>query len=107
MRTTVTLRNIIGVAEDIFLVGLVPLHGQFDPDILFFRGELEHLLVHRRLLAVEMLDECLDATLVFKNILLVAALVFQNDAHTGIEERELAQTFCKDVVVILGIRKNL
>ena len=106
MGTTITLRDVVGIAEDIFLVGLVPLHGEFNTDIVLFGRELEHLFMHRRLFAIEMLDKGLDTAFIFKNILLVAAFVFQDDAHTRIEEREFPQTLCEDIVVIFSVREN-
>ena len=43
MGTTITLRNIIGETENIFLVGVIPLHRHFDCDIVFFGDKIENI----------------------------------------------------------------
>ncbi len=63
--------------------------------------------MHRGLVLVQVLDEGLDAALVLENILLAAALIQQSDAHTGVEERKLAQALGENVVVKLDIAEGV
>ena len=39
--TAIQLRNVIGKTENIFLVGIIPLHGDFDTDTIFLAGKIE------------------------------------------------------------------
>ena len=107
MRSAVSLGDVVGEAEDVLLVGVVPLHGDLDTHLLLLDGEVQHAVVNRRLIAVQMLDERLDAALVLEDVLLAAALVEEADAHAGIEKRQLAQALSEDVVVELDVGKGL
>ena len=82
----ITLRYVIGKTEDIFLVGIIPLHGDFDTDVILFTDEIEHCRMQRGFLAVQMLDKGTDAALVLEHILLVITLVSDLDAYTRVEE---------------------
>jgi hypothetical protein len=64
---------------------------------------VEDAVVHRGLVAVEMLDEGLDAALVLEDVLFAAALVQQADAHAGIEEGQLPQALGQNIVVKLDV----
>ena len=63
--------------------------------------------MNRRLVAVEMLDESLDATLVLEDVFLVfLALVHETNAYARIEKRQLAQPAREYVVVKLDVREG-
>ncbi len=55
MGTTVTLGNVIGITEDVFLEAVVPLQSHFYPNAVFFTvvGEVHHL-VNRGFILVNM-----------------------------------------------------
>ena len=81
MGSAITLGDIVGVAEDILLVGLVPLHRQLYRYITLLQGKVKHLLVERCLFPVEMLYKSLDAPLVLKDILFICTIIMEDDAH--------------------------
>ncbi len=54
-----------------------------------------------------MLDEGADAALEFEHIALVGAFIAQGDAHAGVQERQLTQSFGEDVVVELDVGERL
>ena len=99
VRAAVFLRDIIGKTEDVFLVGIVPLHGQLDAGMLFIRLNINHGLMQRGLVAVQMPDKGADTALVFKRVRLAATLIQQFDPNTGVQKGELAQAPGQDVVV--------
>lgn len=86
MGTAIPLRNIVGEAVDPFLIGVVPLHGDFDTDAVLLGGEVEHLGVDRGLVLVQVLDEGLDAPFVAEVRLAAITLVHQTDGDAGVEE---------------------
>ena len=81
MSTSVTLRYVIGKTENIFLVGIVPLHGNFDADAILFTNEIEHRCMQRCFLPIQMLDKGPNATLILEHILFVVALVSDLDTY--------------------------
>ena len=103
----VTLRNVVGKAEDVLLIGVVPLHGHFHGDAVFpVELEMEHL-VERVLGLVEVGHEGAQAALVLKDVLVPAALVLQVNPHPGVEEAQLTETFRQNVVVEFNIGEGL
>ena len=79
MSTTVTLRNVIGKAVNVFLEAIVPLQGHFHTDTVFFRREIEDIRMDRRFVLVEILNERLDAAFVVEMIFFAVALIAQAD----------------------------
>ena len=86
MRASVLLRNVVRVAVHALLVRIIPLQRDLDVDQPFLRAESEHVFVHWRAAAIQVLDEGLQSALVLEHVALVFALVVQFDAHAGIEE---------------------
>ena len=107
MSTTVALRDVVGEAENAFLVRLVPLQCHFDTDTIPFSREMEDIGVQRRLVAVQVFDERADAALILEKIFTVTSFVSQMNADTGIEEREFTQTFRQNIVVKFGVGEDL
>ncbi len=107
MGAAVLLRNVVGVAEHAFLIGIVPLHRHFDLGVAIAVLEPQHGGVHRRLAAIQVGDEGLETTLVLEYFALLVALVHQFNAHPGIQEGQLAQTLGQGVVIERDIRENL
>ena len=107
MGTAVALGNIVGEAENILLVGVIPLHGHFHGDAVFpVELEVEHL-IERGLAPVEVGDEGTQTTFVLKDVLVAGALVLQVDSHAGVQEAQLAQPLRQDVVVEFDIGEGL
>ena len=106
VRAAVALWNVVRVAEDIFLVRVIPLHRYLDLDVVEHHLDVDDLVVNRRLVLVQMLDECANTAFVLENVLLVAALVEQVNAHAGIEEGQFAEPFGEDIVVKFDVAEN-
>ena len=100
--TTVTLRNVVGKAVNVFLEAIVPLQGHFHTDTVFFRREIEDIRMDRRFVLVEILNERLDAAFVVEMIFFAVALIAQADRDPGVQERQFAQAFRQDIVFKLG-----
>src|SRR5699024_9153968 len=101
----IALGNIVGKAENVFLIAVVPLHRKLDRDTVAIRRKVKHRRVQRRAIAVQVLDEGLNAAVIQKDFLAILALVVQLDAHAGIEESQLAKPVGKRFEAKLDIRK--
>jgi len=107
MRATIALRDVVRVTEHVFLVAVVPLHGDLDRRSVAVRLEVKHGRMYRRLVTVQMLDESPDATLVLKLVVPVITFVVEPDPDTGVQERQFPQPTGKDVVMELDIGEGL
>ncbi len=86
MSTTVTLRNIVGKAVDIFLEAIVPLQRNFNANAVFFGGEVEDIRVDRCFVFIQILNERLDTAFVVEMIFFAIALVTQTNRDTRVQE---------------------
>jgi hypothetical protein len=106
----VRLRNVVGEAQDLLGVGVVPLHRHFDVDVdaVLHRHSrrMEHGRVQDGLGAVDVLDEALDAAGEGEVFFLHVALVDEADLDAVVEEGKFAQALGQDVVVILDVAEN-
>ena len=75
MGTAVPLRNIVGIAEHVFLVGIVPLQRCFNANVIPFQDEVKDGRVDGLLVAIEVLDERPNPTLVLEGIAALIAFV--------------------------------
>ena len=75
VRPSVPLRNIVGETENVFLVGIIPLHGQLDDDPVAFRVDIYNRLMQWGLVPVQMPDKLGNTPLVFKQVTFAVALV--------------------------------
>ncbi len=93
MRAAVALRNVVGEAQHGLVVAVVPPQRAFDGDAVALGLDDDRLRNQRRLVAVEIFDERLDAALVAHLLALLdrVAHVGEHDGDAGIEEGELAQ----------------
>ncbi len=107
VRAAVLLRDVVGEADDVFLVGVVPLHRHVDADAVLLALRAEHVRVQHGLGAVHVLDEALDAAGEGEVLLLAGALVDQHDAHAVVEEGQLPQAARQDVVVVVDGAEDL
>ncbi len=99
MRTTIALWNVVGVAVNVFLEAVVPLHGHFDADAVFAISiEMENL-IHRGFAFVKVLNERPQTAFKVKQVFFIShTLIFQEDAHTRVQKRQFTQTLGQVVV---------
>ena len=86
MRTTIALRNIVGEAQYVFVVRVVPLHGDFDRDIVFLTDRVKYFRVQYGLAAVDVLYKSGNPATEGKIFLFVGAQINQTDFHAVIQE---------------------
>ena len=93
MRAAVALRDVVGEAQHGLVIAVVPPQRAFDDDAVALGLDDDRLRHQRRLVAVEIFDEGLDAALVAHLLALLdgVAHVGQHDGDAGIEEGEFAQ----------------
>ncbi len=92
MGAAVALRDVVGEAEHVFVIGIVPFQRDVDADAVAFRTDRDRIGQQRLLVAVEIFDEGRDPAFVKQIVLdhFVVALVAQQDTHARIEECEFA-----------------
>ena len=83
--------DVVGEAEDVLVVAVVPLHRDLDHDAVPGALEVDRGLVQHLLVAVQVLHEARDAALVLEALLLAVALVLEGDEDAPVQEGELAQ----------------
>ncbi len=88
----ITLWDVVGKTQQVFVEAIVPLHGNFDANTVFFTvgGEMKHL-VDGGLVGVEVLDKRFESPLILEQLFLAGALIFQTNANSRVKEREFAQ----------------
>ncbi len=101
MRAAITLWYVVGEAEHIFVVALIPPHRHFDGDAVLFTADGDRLVDQRLLGAVKVLDESLKTAVVEHFFLpdVGMTLVGKQDADAGVQERELAQAMLQRAIV--------
>ena len=104
MGAAVALRNVVGEAQHGLVVAVVPPQRAFDAGSVAFGLYDDGLRDKRRLVAVEIFDERLDAALVAHLLALLdrVAHVRERDRDAGIEEREFAQPVLQRGEIELG-----
>ena len=107
VRAAVALRDVVGEAEHLFVVAVVPLHRRFDGDPLLLGRDVEDGRMEDVLGAVDVVDEAPDAADEGEILFLVFALVDQLDLDAVVEEREFAQSLRQDLVVELDVVEDL
>ncbi len=109
VRAAVALRDVVGEAEHVLVVAVVPPHRHLDGDPVALRREHDRLRDQRRLGGVEIAHEGLEPALVVQLHLdrLGVAQVAQDDAHARVEEGELAQPVLQRLEVELDHGEGL
>ena len=107
MRAAVALRDIVREAQDLLLIGVVPLHRDLDEHPFLLPACMEDVRVQRSLVAVHVLHETPHATSERELLLLASALVDEHDPHAVVEEGQLAQAPGEDIVVKLDVSERL
>ena len=99
----IRLGNVVGVGEDLLLVAIVPLQGDFYGEaVVAHAGEVEDL-VERRLVPVHVADERLEPPLVEEPFLLARPFVAEADRYAGVQEGQFAKLLGQEVVLELDI----
>jgi hypothetical protein len=102
------LGNVVGEAQHLFLVGVVPLHRHFDGefDVLHLAGGdqrrafgVEHIGMQHGLGTVDVFDEAFDTTGEGEVFFLAVALVDEADLDAVVEEGKFAQALGEDLVM--------
>ena len=88
MRTTVFLRNVVGKAEHAFVVGIGPLQGNIDLNVVLFAAESDDVFMQRRLGFVNMVDESRQTAFIMEVNLarFGTAVVNQPQINAGVQK---------------------
>ncbi len=97
MGAAVALRDVVGEAQHVLVVAVVPPQCTLDADAVLLGADGDRRRHDAGLVAVEIFDERLDTAVVAHLFALLdrVALVGQDDADAGVEEGELAQAMLK------------
>ncbi len=105
MGAAVALRNVVGEAQHVLVVAVVPPQRRLDADAVHFGIDHDRRGHDRLLVAVEIFDELLDTAVVVHLLALLdrVAHVGQHDIDAGIQEGELAQAMFEGGEVVFDI----
>ena len=104
MGAAVALGNVVGEAQDVFVIAVIPLQRDIDPDAFFLRGNGNRFGHQRLLVPVKIFHESSNPAFV-KQIMLehfLMPLVAQQDAHARVQESELAIAMLQLVKIVVG-----
>ena len=109
MRAALGGVDIVCEGQHQLAVAVGVLHGNLGHRGIAAALHVDHILVQRRLRAVEVLDKLADTALIVHDLLdrLIVALIAQRDFQTCVEERLLAQTLFEHIVLVDGRLKDL
>src|SRR5213082_592643 len=109
MRAAVALRDIVGEAQHVLMIAVVPPKRRLDADAVRLRPHHDRRGYHRLLVAVEILHELLDAADIAHLLALLdrVAHVGEHDIDAGIQERELAQAMLQRRKIIFDVGEGL
>ncbi len=104
MRTTIRLRNVVGEAQYLLGVRVVPLHCDFNTNRTTTRQlrlatRIKHCRVQDSFCTVDVLDETLDAPGKSKIFFFAGPLVDQLYLDAVIKERQFTEPLGKNVIV--------
>ena len=109
MRTAVALRDVVGEAKCVLVVGVGPLHSDFHRDAVLGRGHQDRVRDQRLLCLIEVLY-IRGQTALVEQISLnggIRAFIGQDDSHAGVQEGQLAQAGFQRVVAEQGLCEGL
>ena len=106
MSTAVTLRDIIGVTKNIFLETIVPLQGYLNAGAVIPVSVEMHNFVYSAFVGIQILNKGFKAAIIGINFFLTRALVMKNNTHTGVKERQLAQSLGQLIKMEFNISKR-
>ena len=105
MGAAIALRDVVGEAEHVLVIAVIPLHRDFDRDAVLLADGVDRLRDQLGFGLVEVFDERLHAALIFEDRLigLGVALIAEDDLHAGVQEGQLAQAVLQRLAVIIGL----
>ncbi len=105
VRAAVALGDVVGEAQRVLVIAVVPLHREFDRDSVLLGHHRHGRAVQRLFGAVEVFDERFDAAFVVQvdGFGIGVARVTEVEEDTRIEEREFAQAMLERGVVEEGL----
>ena len=90
--------DVVGKGKELFVIGIIVLHGNFYIDTAFFTVEEDRFGMQGVLVPVQILDEGNDAAFIVEIVMLILfPFIVNGDPDAGIEEGEFAQPLGKDV----------
>ena len=109
MGAAVTLRDVVGEAQHVLMIAVVPPQRRLDGDAVGLRAHHDRRRHDRLLVAVEIFDELLDAAVVTHLLALLDRVthVGENDVDAGIEEGEFAQPMLERRIVVFDILESV
>ncbi len=109
MGAAVALRDVVGEAQHVLVVAVVPPQRRLDADAVQLGAHHDRRGHDRLLVAVEIFDELLDAAVIMHLLALLdrVAHVGQHDVDAGIEEGELAQAVLQRREIIFDVLEGL
>ena len=109
MGAAVALRDVVGEAQYVLVVAVVPPQRGLDADAVGFRAHHDRRRHDRLLVAVEIFDEFLDAAVIMHLLALLdrVAHVREHDVDAGIEEGELAQPVLQRRKIVFDVLEGL
>ena len=109
MRAALSGVDVVGKGQHQLAVAVGILHGNLGHRGIAAALHVDHLIVQRRLRAVEVLHELTNTALVVHDLLdrFIVALVAQRDLESGVQERLLAQTLFEHIVLVDGCLEDL
>jgi hypothetical protein len=93
VRAAVALRDVVGEAQHLFVIAVVPFQRDIDADVVAFAVNGDRRGNQRGFRLVEIFDERRDAPFVVKldRLLFGVARIGEMQAYAGIEEGELTE----------------
>ena len=107
MGAAVALWDIVGVAENVFLEGVIPLQCDLHADAIgVVLLEVEGF-VDGSLVLVQVVDEGLQTPFILVDFFFSCALILQHYAYAGIEESQLPQALGKLIEMEFDIGERI
>ena len=104
MGSAIALGDVVGEAQYVFVITVIPLQRDIDADALLLGGNGDRLSHQWLLVPVEIFHKGRDAAVVIQIVLVdfLMPLVAQQDAHTGVQECKFAIAMLQLVEIIFG-----
>ena len=103
MGSAITLRNIVGKAQYVFVVGIIPPERHFNSDAVFFRIQINRRINQRSFCAIKIFNELRKPAFIEEILrnFLRAAFVSQDNPRAGIQKSQFAKTLLESLEVKL------
>ena len=99
--------DIVGVTENIFLIAVVVLQGNFNHRIFTASVKVNRLVIEFGFLTVEVFDKRFNAAFKVENIFFsFAAFIGKSNFNAAVQESQFAQSVFQSVVIEIGNGEN-